>query len=140
MDKIRRLSAMIAGVCVLCSSSLPWIDGASPGDVGIGRIITDFISFISGGNAVISFGILDQVAVSAILFLLGIVILASAVLSSRKLAVIGGLLTILVVLMWLLPTGIGLASIVNGFGALGIGTDLAIIGGMADLVCVILAH
>lgn len=140
MEKIRRLATMLAGIAVLCSSSLPWINGTAPNGIGIGSLVSTFVKYISGGNAVINFGIIDQIAVAVLLFFIGVVIIASSVLNSRKLAVVGGLLVLAIIAMWLLPSGITLTTIINNFGALGLGTDLATIGMIVTFVSVILAH
>ena len=140
MEKIRRLGTMLAGIAVLCSSSLPWINSAAPNGVGIGSLISGFVKYISGGNAMINLGVIDQIAVAVLLFFIGVIIIASAVLNSRKLSVIGGLLVLAIIIMWLLPSGLSLTSIISNFSSLGLGTNLAIIGMVITFASVILAH
>ncbi len=88
----------------------------------------------------INLGIFDQIAVAVLLFFVGVLIVASAVLNSRKLAVVGGLLILAIILMWLLPSGLTLTSVINNFNSLGLGTDLATVGTIVTFANVILAH
>lgn len=140
MSRIKQLATMAAGIGVLCSSALSWLSGEAPGTIGLGGLISNFVQSVSGGNVIINLGVLDQVAVSIVLFLIGVGIVASAVLSSRKLAVICSLLLLAIVIMWFVHAGLDLAAIVTNFGALGLGTDIALAGLITTLICVILAH
>lgn len=88
----------------------------------------------------INLGVIDQIAVAVLLFFIGVIIIASAVLNSRKLSVIGGLLVLAIIIMWLLPSGLSLTSIISNFSSLGLGTNLAIIGMVITFASVILAH
>lgn len=140
MSRIKQLATMAAGIGILCSSALPWLNNSSPSAVGLGSLISNFVQNVSSGNVIINLSVLDAIPIAIILFLLGVAVVASAVLSSRKIAVLSSLAMIAIVVMWLTNSGIDLASIVTNFGALGVGTDIAVAGTITTLVCIILAH
>ena len=137
---------MVAGLMVLCSGSLAWINGQMPikinGQMPInasfGTMLSQAITTIFGGSVTISIALLNQISMAAVLFVVGVIILVAAVLGSRAIAIVGATVSALIVAMWIIATNISLDGLINNFTRLGTGTNLVIISIVTTLLVVLL--
>ena len=135
---MRRLVLMVAGLMVLCSGSLSWINGQMPINASFGTMLSQAITTIFGGSVTISIALLNQISMAAVLFVVGVIILVAAVLGSRAIAIVGAAVSALIVAMWIIATNISLDGLINNFTRLGAGTNLVIISIVITLLVVLL--
>lgn len=138
MKTMRRLVLMVAGLMVLCSGSLAWINGQMPINASFGAMLSQAITTIFGGSVTISIALLNQISMAAVLFVVGVIILVAAVLGSRAIAIVGAAISALIVAMWIIATNISLDGLINNFTRLGAGTNLVIISIVTTLLVVLL--
>lgn len=133
----RRLILMVAGLLVLCSSSLAWIDGQLPINTSFGTALSTTIDTLSGHSINLSISFLNQISMAAVLFVVGVILLISSVLGSRIIALVSALLTVAATLIWIIATGISLDGFINHFTGLGTGTHLALLGIVIALLAIL---
>ena len=63
---------MVAGLMVLCSGSLAWINGQMPINASFGTMLSQAITTIFGGSVTISIALLNQISMAAVLFVVGV--------------------------------------------------------------------
>ena len=133
----RRLILMSAGLLVLCSSSLAWIDGQMPINTSFGTALSTMIGTMSNHGISLNIPFLNQISMAAVLFVVGVIILIASVLGSRAIALVSIILSAIVTTMWIIATGISLDGFINHFAGLGTGTHLALLGIVIALFAVL---
>lgn len=133
----RRLILMTAGLLVLCSSSLAWIDGQMPINTSFGAALSTMVSTVSNHSVTLNISFLNQISMAAVLFVAGVIILVASVLGSRIIALVSAFLAIIITLMWIIATGISLDGFINHFAGLGTGTHLALLGIIIALLAIL---
>ena len=126
MKRGRRLVVMIAGLMTMCSSSLPWIGGAMPLNTSFGHMLSSFLGTVSGGAVMINLAALNQIPMAAVLFVLGVASIISAVLGSKPIAILAAVLDIIITSMWFMSANLDLGNLFTDFMQLGLGTQLGI--------------
>ena len=116
---------MVAGILLLCSSQMTWINGQLPVDTSFGRLLSSAIHNLSGGSVTLDVELLNSIHMAPVIFILAIVLLVSATLGSKLVGLVGTLLVVLIVYLWLSYNSFGLGDIFGRFGQLGMGTQLA---------------
>ena len=119
---------MSAGLLVLCSSSLAWIDGQMPINTSFGTALSTMIGTMSNHGIALNIPFLNQISMAAALFVVGVIILIASVLGSRAIALVSIILSAIATTMWIIATGISLDGFINHFAGLGTGTHLALLG------------
>lgn len=133
----RRLILMTAGLLVLCSSSLAWIDGQMPINTSFGAALSTMVSTVSNHSVALNISFLNQISMAAVLFVAGVIILVASVLGSRIIALVSTILAVVITLMWIIATGISLDGFINHFAGLGTGTHLALLGIIIALLTIL---
>ena len=133
----RRLILMTAGLLVLCSSSLAWIDGQMPINTSFGAALSTMVSTVSNHSVTLNISFLNQISMAAVLFVAGVIILVASVLGSRIIALVSTILAVVITLMWIIATGISLDGFINHFAGLGTGTHLALLGIIIALLVIL---
>lgn len=133
----RRLILMTAGLLVLCSSSLAWIDGQMPINTSFGAALSTMVSAVSNHSVTLNISFLNQISMAAVLFVAGVIILVASVLGSRIIALVSTILAVVITLMWIIATGISLDGFINHFTGLGTGTHLALLGIIIALLAIL---
>ena len=125
---------MVAGILLLCSSQMTWINGQLPADTGFGRLLSSAIHNLSGGSVTLDVELLNSIHMAPVIFILAIVLLVSATLGSKLVGLVGTLLVVLIVYLWLSYNSFGPGDIFGRFGQLGMGTQLAMGGALLSLL------
>ena len=128
---------MVAGLMVLVSGSLPWVNGSLPINASFGLMLSNALSVISNGSISISIAPINQISMMAVLFAIGVIIIAGAVLGSKPIGLIGSLFAFLTMVMWFMFAQLSLDGIISHIGGLGAGTHL-VMGGIAIALIAIL--
>ena len=128
---------MTAGLLVLCSSSLAWIDGQMPINTSFGAALSTMVSAVSNHSVTLNISFLNQISMAAVLFVAGVIILVASVLGSRIIALVSTILAVVITLMWIIATGISLDGFINHFTRLGTGTHLALLGVIIALLAIL---
>ena len=134
----RRLLLMAAGLMVLCSSSLAWINGQMPIDTSLGAIISATVSTLSNHAITLDIAVLDNISVAATLFTIGVIILIAAVLGSRFIGLFGIILSVATMVLWAISAHLQLHDLVTQFWSWGMGIKLALIGTLLSLLVTLL--
>ena len=122
---------------VLVSGSLPWVNGSLPINASFGLMLSNALSVISNGSISISIAPINQISMMAVLFAIGVIIIAGAVLGSKPIGLIGSLFAFLTMVMWFMFAQLSLDGIISHIGGLGAGTHL-VMGGIAIALIAIL--
>ena len=125
---------MVAGILLLCSSQMTWINGQLPANTGFGRLLSSAIHNLSGGSVTLDVELLNSIHMAPVIFVLAIVLLISATLGSKLVGLVGTLLVVLIVYLWLSYNSFGLGDIFGRFGQLGMGTQLAMGSALLSLL------
>ena len=78
MKSLRRLMMMVAGILLLCSSQMTWINGQLPAYTSFGRLLSSAIHNLSGGSVTLDVELLNSIHMAPVIFVLAIVLLVSA--------------------------------------------------------------
>lgn len=135
---MQRLVLMIAGLLVICSCSLAWINGLAPINIGLGKLLSTTIHSLSNGSVLFDIKFLDDISMMSVTFAVGVVIMIAVALGSKAVSLLGLLLTLAVIALWLIGSGLNFSDIITSFNALGIGTQLALISIILILIALIL--
>lgn len=125
---------MVAGILLLCSSQMTWINGQLPANTGFGRLLSSAIHNLSGGSVTLDVELLNSIHMAPVIFILAIVLLVSATLGSKLVGLVGTLLVVFIVYLWLSYNSFGPGDIFGRFGQLGMGTQLAMGGALLSLL------
>jgi hypothetical protein len=125
---------MVAGILLLCSSQMTWINGQLPANTGFGRLLSSAIHSLSGGSVTLDVELLNSIHMAPVIFILAIVLLVSATLGSKLVGLVGTLLVVLIVYLWLSYNSFSPGDIFGRFGQLGMGTQLAMGSALLSLL------
>lgn len=138
MKKGRRLIVMIAGLMIMSSSSLPWLNSIMPVNTSFGELLSGFLASISGGAVIVNLAALNQISMAAVLFAIGIITLVGSVLGSKPIALIGALCSVLSLAMWFMGNNTDFITVFTDFFHLGLGTQLLAGGALLTVIAVLM--
>ena len=138
MRKARRLLLLATGLMVLCSGSFNWLNDQLPINASFGQMLSSVIAQLSGGSVIINLSVLNQITLSTVLFVLGVIIMIAAVLGSKAIALAGALLVGLVTAGWFIMYDLSFTDLFTNFTVLGLGTQMSLAGIILVLLIVLL--